>query len=60
MGWVKNLPDGRVEIICEGEKGLILEFLKELKVGPPMANVANIQVEWKKYTGEFTDFKITF
>ncbi|MBI4721935.1 MAG: acylphosphatase [Candidatus Stahlbacteria bacterium] len=59
-GWVKNLPNGMVEVMCEAEKGLILEFIKELKIGPPSANVVGVQVEWKEYTGEFNDFEIKF
>lgn len=59
-GWVRNLPDGRVEAMCEGEKGLVLELIKELKIGPPSAYVSAVNVEWQEYTGEFKDFKIRF
>lgn len=57
-GWAKNLPDGRVEVVCEGEKGLILDFIKELKIGPPAAHVTSVNIDWQEYTGEFEDFKI--
>lgn len=59
-GWVRNLADGRVELVCEGEKGLILDFIKELEIGPPSAYVASINVDWQNYTGEFKNFKIRF
>ena len=59
-GWVKNLWDGRVEIVCEGEKGLIIDFTRELRVGPRMAEVRGVQIEWEEYKGEFDDFKIKF
>ena len=59
-GWVKNLPDGRVDVMCEGEKGLILDLIKELRVGPPSANVTGVQIEWQEYKGKFKDFKMKF
>ena len=59
-GWVKNLFDGKVEIICEGEKGLILDFIKELRIGPSSASVAGVQIDWQEYKGEFREFRIRF
>lgn len=59
-GWVRNLWDGRVEVLCEGEKGLIHDFIKELRIGPPHSDVKGAQVEWQEYTGEFNDFQIIF
>ncbi|MCK4353060.1 acylphosphatase [candidate division WOR-3 bacterium] len=59
-GWVKNLWDGRVEIVCEGEKGLIIDFVRELRIGPTSADAKGVQIKWKKYTGEFDDFEIKF
>jgi acylphosphatase len=59
-GWVKNLYDGRVEAVCEGEKGLILDFIKELRIGPPESDVTDIKIEWQEYIGEFKDFTIKF
>jgi acylphosphatase len=57
-GWVRNLPNGQVELACEGEKGLILDFAKELRVGPPSANVAGLEIEWQDYVGDFDNFRI--
>ena len=59
-GWVKNCLDGRVEVVCEGEKGFILDFAKELRIGPRGADVKVVKIEWKEYTGEFEDFRIKF
>ncbi len=58
IGWVKNLFDGRVEIMCEGEKGLILDFIKELRIGPLSASVVGTQIDWQEYKGEFEDFEV--
>ncbi|HEY9165026.1 MAG TPA: acylphosphatase [Candidatus Kryptonia bacterium] len=55
-GFVRNLIDGRVEIVVEGDRGLIEEFLKEARVGPMAAHVTDVRVEWDKPTYEFKGF----
>lgn len=57
-GWVKNLPDGRVEILVEGINTKIEEFLDALKTGPSMSHVDRIDIEKEKYRGSFADFRI--
>lgn len=57
-GWVKNLYDGRVELVTEGERGMIEELIKQLKVGPSNADVKGVGTEWERYTGEFKGFNI--
>lgn len=59
-GWVRNRPDGRVEVEVEGERGLINALIEELKVGPRSAYVAAVTTTWKEYQGEFDDFQIRF
>ncbi len=59
MGWVRNLPDGRVETVAEGEKGKLDELIRFCHSGPPGARVRSVDVEWLDYTGEFRGFKIT-
>lgn len=59
-GWVKNLPDGRVEAVFEGEKEKILKMLELCEQGPPSARVENIQVFWEEFKGEFGDFRILY
>jgi len=41
-GWVKNLPDGRVEAEVQGEENLLLDFLAVLRKGPPLGIVKDI------------------
>ena len=54
-GYVKNLGDAGVEILAEGEKALIKEFLETVKKGhPPNARIDDVSVEWIE-TGEKTD-----
>ncbi len=59
-GWVRNLYDGRVEILAEGERPRLEAFLKKLETGPPAAKVENLESRWKDYTGEFADFLIAW
>ena len=58
-GWVKNLQDGRVEALVEGEKARLDELIRFCHVGPRGAIVRRVEVEWSDYSGEFRGFKIT-
>ncbi|MCS7116773.1 MAG: acylphosphatase [Nitrososphaerota archaeon] len=57
-GYVTNLPDGRVEVVVEGEKSKIEEFIKAINIVRPPINVTKLSVEYQKPTGKFTTFKI--
>jgi len=59
-GWIKNLPDGRVEVVIEGEKDKIDKLIEFLKQGPPAASVNKVDVKTENYKGEFEDFTIKF
>lgn len=59
-GWVKNLWDGRVEAVFEGEEKEVKEMIEFCKVGPPGARVKEVKVEWEEYLGEFKSFSITY
>lgn len=59
-GWVKNLPDGSVEAVLEGEEGDVKSMLKWCEVGPSLARVMNVSLTWKPHTGEYDRFDITF
>lgn len=58
-GWVRNLDDGRVEIIAEGEKEKINELIDWTHKGPEHAEVKNVNIEFEEYRAEFSDFSIT-
>ena len=59
-GWVKNLEDGRVEIVAEGARAKVEQLLSWARQGPPGAQVEKAQVSWQKPTGQFTDFTIAY
>jgi len=60
VGCVKNLPSGEVEAYAEGDRGLLEELLKALKIGPPSADVSGVQVEWQKPQGNYKRFGIEY
>lgn len=58
-GWVRNLYDGRVEAVFEGEDANVQTILEWCKKGPPHAIVKKVDADEDPYTGEFRDFRIT-
>jgi acylphosphatase len=44
-GWVKNLPDGRVEVVAAGDAAAIAALARWLWQGPPSARVDSVQLE---------------
>jgi acylphosphatase len=58
-GWVKNLKDGRVEALAEGDRARLDELIRFCHVGPQGAVVRKVEVEWSDYSGEFRGFRIT-
>ena len=59
-GWVRNMSDGRVEAVFEGEKEDVEKVIDFCRRGPPGARVTKVDVQWEDYTGEFRDFKIRY
>ncbi|MCX8057517.1 MAG: acylphosphatase [Ignavibacteria bacterium] len=57
-GFVRNLYNGDVEIVVEGEKDKIQILIEHAKIGPRMAFVKDLKIEWEEDKNEFTDFRI--
>ena len=57
-GHVKNLDDGTVQIICEGEEDCIKELLEKINITQYPIRVENIEVVYKKSTDEYRTFDI--
>ena len=55
-GWVRNLPDGRVEAVFEGEEEAVKSLVKYCNHGPSFARVENVNLSYENYSGEFADF----
>ncbi|MFP4020347.1 MAG: acylphosphatase [Halanaerobium sp.] len=58
-GWVKNLADGRVEVVIQGEKNKVKQMIEKLKSGPSYARVDNIEIKDQELDN-FKSFDITF
>lgn len=59
-GWVRNLPDGGVEAVAEGEREDLDIFVGWLRHGPPGASVDGLDVTWGAATGEYSGFHIVY
>ena len=57
-GWVKNTPDGKVEVLAEGKEKDLKEFIKWCYNGSKGAKIDEVKVEWKDYENKFDNFKI--
>ncbi len=57
-GWVRNLYDGRVEILAEGPRPSLEVLLARLRQGPRAARVNQVDVDWEPATAEFTGFRL--
>jgi acylphosphatase len=57
-GWVRNLPDGRVEAIAEGPEAALEALVAWARKGPPAARVDDLAVTWEEPTGEFAGFGV--
>ena len=59
-GWIRNRDAGGVEAVFEGEEQDVKSMVESCRRGPPRATVANVEVQWGKYVGEFAGFEIRF
>ena len=59
-GWVRNLPDGRVEIVCEGPKTDVETLLTRIKEGDMGPHIRKVVCDWEPATREFEDFRVEF
>jgi acylphosphatase len=57
-GWVRNLPNGGVEIVAEGSRENLQMLAAWAQLGPPSAHVTDVREEWSDFIGEFNDFQI--
>jgi acylphosphatase len=57
-GEVRNLPDGRVEVVAEGEESRLARLQAWLAHGPPGAHVRAVQSSLEPYRGQYTDFDV--
>ena len=59
-GWVKNLRDGRVELIAEGGQGILEQFLEAIRQGPMKNFIQHVQISWSSTSDTFERFEIRY
>ena len=59
-GYIKNLWNGQVEIVAEGEREKVKAFLEKIKSSPLSRYINDVETDYSEYTGQFTGFNIRF
>jgi acylphosphatase len=59
-GFTQNLYTGEVLTVAEGEKAVVEEMIKKMRVGPMYASVKSCKVDWQEPKNEFTEFEVRF
>lgn len=57
-GYVRNLPDGKVEVLAVGKREVLEVFVADLHRGPPLGEVDHCQVSWLEPPEAYTEFSI--
>ncbi len=58
QGWVRNLPDGSVEALVEGDREAVTRMERRIRRGPPAARVENVEIFDDVPTGRFDGFSV--
>lgn len=56
-GYARNLPDGRVEVLAEGDESTLRQFIDRLREGPGMSRVDDVAFRWEEPTGGYPGFE---
>lgn len=59
-GFVKNLDDGNVEVVAEGEEDTLKEFIDAIRSGPLCNYIRSVDISYEPPTGRFRDFTIAY
>ena len=57
-GFVRNLDDGRVEVVVEGDAAAVARFEQAIRSGPPLARIDRVEIETRDPAGRFSRFEI--
>ena len=60
FGWVKNLEDGRVETVLEGDEEKISRLIEWAHGGPANARVEDVEIHNEMFVGEFSKFDVLY
>ena len=59
-GFVRNLPDGSVEVVAQGEKQAVNAFVNELRIGPRYASIERVDIQWEEPASGLRGFDYAF
>ncbi len=59
-GWVRNLADGTVEALFEGDKKKVEQVVAWCYKGPAGAHVVKVDLRWEPFRGEFAHFDVRY
>jgi acylphosphatase len=59
-GWVKNMPDGNVQVLAQGDKQNLELYINHLRQGPSLSYVSDIEIEEIDHAESYEDFDIKF
>lgn len=57
-GWVRNTPEGGVELVAEGDRERLQQLVAWCHAGPRGARVTDVEQDWLPFNGEFDNFRI--
>ncbi|HUU48216.1 MAG TPA: acylphosphatase [Nitrosopumilaceae archaeon] len=60
FGWVKNLIDGRVEAVLEGDEERVNNLVEWCHGGPANSRVEDVEIKNEKFTNEFSEFDVKY
>ena len=60
VGWVRNLPDGRVEVLAQADRGVLGTFCDRLRQGPPGSCVEDVETATVAVDAGLSDFDVRF
>ncbi len=60
VGWVKNLRDGRVELVAEAEEQILQTFLDTIRQGPMRNFIKRVELSWSEAGNTFDEFEIRY
>jgi len=58
LGWVRNLPDGGVEAFAQGPKNAVEQWIEQLRQGPPLGRVEQMEITWSTLQTPTDSFRI--
>jgi len=59
-GWIKNLPNGQIEAVAQGDQNKIKQFIDWCEQGPQLAQVEKVEIKTEQYQSEYQDFEVRY